>query len=426
MIGKLASLTASQRASFTSLGSRAKATDGSAPLESVTFSNLTQHRSPGEAIEFMERFDRQLGLTPELIAEKRELMAESSHTFFRASPALFYNDLHTHYKEASRLLPEPAPQIPILGDCHALNAGTFRGPDGKAVWGLNDFDQADVGSPEWDLERLAVSLYVGSRSNEKSVEESLGLVKTMAKTYLAHLGENRPAYLTEQESHGAIKDIIAKADSKTPEKLLKKWTNPTGDRLVREGKLEDIGEPRGEQVRQALTETFPDYTFLDTASKPHSGGSTRGMERYYSLVRTPDRETPWILETKAVLPSPVRMPDADLTRGDGALVLEYSNKLGGVVDTRHRAFQIGDIAFFTREREHEKDGLEEKQHELEASAEGIGRVLAHAHSRSGVDLKAWVAGREELLLDNLANFTRSYARQVESDFREWRDRYNPQ
>ncbi len=352
----------------------------------------------------MQEFDGQLGLTPEAKAEKQQLMAESSHAFFRAAP-------------------DPAPSVPILGDCHALNAGTFRGPDGRTVWGLNDFDQAGVGSPEWDLERLAVSLYVASRSNEKSPEESLALVKKMADTYLSHLGENGPAYLSEGESSGKIYGLIKKAGSKSAEKFLRKWTTPEGERLVRGDKLEDIKEPRGEQVRNALTTTFPEYTFLDTASKPHSGGSTRGLERYYSLVRSPERERPWILETKAVLPCPVQTPDGDLSRGDGAEVIDYWTRMGGVVAQRQRAFRLDKVAFFTREREHEKNALDEEQSELEAASVGIGQVLARAHTRSGADLKAWVSGREDLLVENLSRFTRHYARQVESDFRVWRSHF---
>ncbi len=291
------------------------------------------------------------------------------------------------------------------------------------MWGLNDFDQAGVGSPEWDLERLAVSLYVASRSNEKSPEESLALVKKMADTYLSHLGENGPAYLSEGESSGKIYGLIKKAGSKSAEKFLRKWTTPEGERLVRGDKLEDIKEPRGEQVRNALTTTFPEYTFLDTASKPHSGGSTRGLERYYSLVRSPERERPWILETKAVLPCPVQTPDGDLSRGDGAEVIDYWTRMGGVVDQRQRAFRLDKVAFFTREREHEKNALDEEQSELEAASVGIGQVLARAHTRSGADLKAWVSGREDLLVENLSRFTRHYARQVESDFRVWRSHF---
>ena len=42
---------------------------------------------------------------------------------------------------------------------------------------------------------------------------------------------------------------------------------------------------------------------------------------------------------------------------------------------------------------------------------------------SGADLKGWVDGQEKTLVENLGKFSRQYARQVESDFREWQSRY---
>lgn len=393
------------------------------PVESTEFAAQSRHREPEEAIKFLNGIDEQLGLSPEMRQEKRELMSESSHAFFRASPSLFYHDLQTTYQKSSKLLDTPAPHIPILGDAHALNAGTFRGPEGKTVWGLNDFDQAGIGSPEWDLERLGVSLYVASRSSGQSSEDSMKLVREMGKSYLSHLGESGPSFLSRQESVGPVADLIDKSAGKTQEKLLSKWVNPETGKLVRNEDLEEPETQRGSQVKEALAETFPDLKFLDLASKPHSGGSTRGLERYYALVE--GEPEPWLMEIKAVLPSPVQIPDGDLSRGDGSEVIRLQDELGGHTDSRHKSFQLGDISFFTREREREKGSLKEKPEHLQASAENIGRVLARAHGKSGADLKGWIDGKTDDFLDNLGDFSKSYARQVESDYRAWTKEYAP-
>jgi hypothetical protein len=55
----------------------------------------------------------------------------------------------------------------------------------------------------------------------------------------------------------------------------------------------------------------------------------------------------------------------------------------------------------------------------------LGKVLARAHNASGADIKGWVNGRDERLLDNLADFSQSYSRQVESDYREFTAKYPP-
>lgn len=379
-------------------------------------------RQPSQAVSFIESFDKQLGLSEAMSQEKKALMAESSHAFFRASPALFYSDLQGPYLEASRLLPETAPRVAIVGDAHILNAGTFRGPDGTTVWGLNDFDQAEIGSPEWDLERMGASLYVAARSGGLSSEESLALVRQMGQSYLASLGEKGPAYLRRSETEGKVAETIDKAGAKDQAKFLTKWTTPDGQALLRGEDLEDPDPERGKQIQQALNQTFPEQKFLDLASKPHSGGSTRGLERYYALVDNPEG-SPWILEVKAVLPSPVQIPDGDLSRGDGAEILNFQKQMGSPVDHRHRAFKLGDIAFFTREREREKDSVKDKPKNLSNLAPLLGKVLARAHNSSGADIAAWVKGRDNELLDNLANFSQNYARQVESDFREFSAKY---
>lgn len=389
-----------------------------APSDTVTLGKVAKHRDPKEAVSFIKAFDQQLGLSKEGKEEKHALMAEDSHTFFRATPALFYHDLQSTYLERSRLLPETPPSVAIVGDAHILNAGSFRGPDGKAVWGLNDFDQAEVGSPEWDLERMGVSLYVAARAKGMDKKDALELVHEMGSAYLKNLGKEGPAYLTGPEADGRIKDLIDDAGKVKQDKFLEKWTVKNGKKLDRNDDLREPEAKRGGQILNALKEQFPGLKVLDLASKPHSGGSTRGLERYYALVEGETKD-PWIMEIKAVLPSPVQIPDGDLSRGDGQKVLTFAKAFGSPIDDRHKSFKLGDVAFFTREREREKDALEGKTKELENIAGPLGKVLARAHNASDADIKGWVNGRDKELLNNLESFVETYARQVESDYREF-------
>lgn len=399
-------------------------TTGTSSVETVVLQPTQEFRDPKQAVAFVEKFDDQLGLSEAMKTEKRSLMAESAHSFFRGIPALFFSDLQSTFLERSKLLPEAAPSVAILGDAHVLNAGTFRGPNGGAVWGLNDFDQTEVGSPEWDLERMGVSLYIAARSDGVTAEQAQGLVRQMGQSYLASLGESGPAFLTRGETIGKVQELVDKAGSKDQKKFLSKWTTPDGAKLLRGEDLEDPNPARGAEVLQALKATFPELSILDLASKPHSGGSTRGLERYYTLIANPAGD-PWILEVKAVLPTPVQIPDADLSRGDGAKILEFQKQMGSPVDQRHRSFKLGNVAFFTREREREKDSLKDKAKNLGDLAPLLGKVMARAHNSSRADIKGWVNGRDEQLLGNLEAFSADYARQVESDFREFTLRFPP-
>ncbi len=401
-----------------------RVSNDSPQVDLAVLGKVSSSRDPKAAISFIESFDKQLGLSDPMTKEKRELMTESAHAFFRGMPALFYSDLQGPYLEASRLLPETAPRVAIVGDAHVLNAGTFRAPDGSTVWGLNDFDQSEIGSPEWDLERMGSSLYIAARSGGLSAEDSRALVRQMGQSYLASLDDTGPAYLTKSQTEGKVSELIDKAGSKQQSDLLAKWATPDGKSLLRNEDLEEPAAQRGAEIKAALDKTFPDLEILDLASKPHSGGSTRGLERYYALVDNP-QGLPWILEVKAVLPSPVQIPDGDLSRGDGEQILGFQKQMGSPVDHRHRAFKLGDIAFFTREREREKDSVKDKPKHLSGLAPLLGKVLARAHNSSNADIRGWVNSRDEQLLTNLEDFSQQYGRQVESDFREFTAKFAP-
>ena len=53
----------------------------------------------------------------------------------------------------------------ICGDSHLGNFGFYASPERDLVIDLNDFDEAHPGSWEWDLRRLAASIWVAGRQN---------------------------------------------------------------------------------------------------------------------------------------------------------------------------------------------------------------------------------------------------------------------
>lgn len=91
---------------------------------------------------------------------KHHKMAISPFVFLRGAAQLFYRDL------ASGVLPLPDPSLAlpfttVMGDCHVSNFGFFteEGSHGeRVIFAINDFDDACIGRPEWDLLRFAVSV----------------------------------------------------------------------------------------------------------------------------------------------------------------------------------------------------------------------------------------------------------------------------
>lgn len=91
---------------------------------------------------------------------KHRKMADSAFRFLRGSAPLFYRDL-AHTQLLPPALYKHIPLCMIQGDCHVSNFGFFteEGSHGEAViFGLNDFDDACVGHPTWDLLRFSASL----------------------------------------------------------------------------------------------------------------------------------------------------------------------------------------------------------------------------------------------------------------------------
>ena len=106
-----------------------------------------------------EHYDQWLAARIPLIAadvrRKHALMCEGPFSFLRA----------TFYRWAQVwpvLCPDAqtAPEVLGVGDLHVENFGTWRDLDGRLIWGINDFDEAEWMPSTCDLVRLATSAHL--------------------------------------------------------------------------------------------------------------------------------------------------------------------------------------------------------------------------------------------------------------------------
>jgi|SRR5579864_1312822 len=115
--------------------------------------------SPMTIQQATQNYERWLGgfleLVPEDLAAKHEKMAGPTFKFLRAS-----------YYRWAQLFPRlceglrKAPKVLAVGDLHVENFGTWRDPEGRLVWGINDFDDCWRLPYTQDLVRLASSAYL--------------------------------------------------------------------------------------------------------------------------------------------------------------------------------------------------------------------------------------------------------------------------
>ncbi len=96
---------------------------------------------------------------------KHEMMAADTFSFLRA----------TFYRWAQlgpQALPEltEATRVLAVGDLHVENYGTWRDVEGRLVWGVNDFDEADRMPFTLDLVRLATSAGLAATEGHLNID----------------------------------------------------------------------------------------------------------------------------------------------------------------------------------------------------------------------------------------------------------------
>ena len=83
---------------------------------------------------------------------KHHRMTKSAFVFLRATFFRWATQVETKCPELTT-----APQVDAVGDLHTENFGVWRDADGRLVWGVNDFDDADRIPYVYDLVRLTTS-----------------------------------------------------------------------------------------------------------------------------------------------------------------------------------------------------------------------------------------------------------------------------
>ena len=134
------------------------------------------------------------------VRRKHALMSEAPFPFLRA----------TFFRWSQvwpALCPETqnAPIVLAVGDLHVENFGTWRDVDGRLVWGINDFDEAEWMPYTCDLVRLATSARMAIDAGHLGLPH-LRASKTILEGYVACLqAGGRPIVLAED--HGALRHM---------------------------------------------------------------------------------------------------------------------------------------------------------------------------------------------------------------------------
>ena len=138
----------------------------------------------------------------ELVPIRYGRMAESPFAFYRGGAAIMAMDLAT--------TPTTGLYVQACGDAHVNNFGKFATPERNVSFDINDFDETLPGPWEWDLKRLAASMFVVARQNGLSRSRSRRITRSAVRTYRERIAAKAPLGTLERWYHHIqVDDVIA-------------------------------------------------------------------------------------------------------------------------------------------------------------------------------------------------------------------------
>jgi uncharacterized protein (DUF2252 family) len=115
------------------------------------------------------------GRLEHLIPIRYGRMSKSPFSFLRGSASLMAMDIAT--------TSTPDIKVQACGDCHLLNFGLFATPERNLLFDINDFDETLPAPFDWDIKRLAASVYVASRNNKFSEKDCKIAARSCVEAY---------------------------------------------------------------------------------------------------------------------------------------------------------------------------------------------------------------------------------------------------
>ncbi|HEX2467161.1 MAG TPA: DUF2252 domain-containing protein [Solirubrobacterales bacterium] len=378
---------------------------------------------------------------PELLPIRYGRMLESPFAYLRGAPAAMAADL----AEA----PKAGLRVQACGDAHLMNFGLWATPERHLVFEVNDFDETLPASFEWDVKRLAASVYVAARDRGLSEKECAMATAAGVRAYrhkmdaLSHFDHLQQWYhrgdVTEAlaalgaDSAPEAERLVRKAQRHTHLGALNKLTEKVSGRrrIVDNPPLVDhVDAPYLDSTRETYREyvrSLPEdrrvllkrYRLVDAARKVVGVGSV-GTDCRVALLLGDDDSDPLFLQIKEAERS-ILEPYAGRSpyRHQGRRVVNGQRLMQSASDIFLGWFRSGDRHYYVRQLRDMKGSADLERlspRQLTAYAEICGRELARAHARGGdADAITGYLGSGDVFDRAVTTFARAYADQTEVD-----------
>jgi uncharacterized protein (DUF2252 family) len=413
--------------------------------EQVPRAELGRWAPPAGRTDVVDQIrESHVGRVDRLIPVRVARMAASPYGFLRGTAVVMAADLAA--------LPATGIRPVICGDAHLGNFGFYASPERDLVIDLNDFDEAHPGGWEWDLRRLAASIWVAGRQNSATEAQCGRAVASMARRYRQHLRRLAGEPLLERSfdrldvdrlrataKDRSLRKEIARAErrarKRVSDRALPRFTeeHEEGRRIVEEPPLiTRLDDDERNQVADGLdgyTGTLPShwrrvlsgYTFVDVAHKVVGVGSV-GLRAFVALCEGSSADDVVFLQLKQARRSvlaPYVHGDSAWHAHQGQRVVEYQQALQTVSDPLLGWTSIAGRQYYVRQFRNMKGTIAVDALDADALSDyaGVcGRLLAKGHARtSGASMIDGYVGGSDKLDAALCLFARAYADQTERD-----------
>jgi len=418
-----------------------KALRGKIPLESQAECEMPSDRT--DPVKVIKKSSE--GRLQHLIPIRYGRMSKSAFAFYRGTASLMAMDLAQ--------TPTSNLQVQACGDCHLSNFGLFATPERNLIFDINDFDETLPAPFEWDIKRLAASLYIGALDNRFSDKDCKAITRTCVRAYREAMAKfstmsvldvwysrfNMDSFIASAPDAEAKRNrerIAKEARANVTDYVFPKITNVHDEkrRIVDQPPLV-FHPPPEEKVPEGMLGAFQNYRetlpwerrvlldryhLEDIAYKVVGVGSVG--TRCGVLLLMAEVDDPLLLQIKEARPS-VLAPYAGKSKFDHQgervvvgqrLMQSASDLLLGWTTGKDK------IHYYMRQLRDMKFSLDisiMKPIQLSMYAEVCGWTLARAHARSGdASMIYGYMGKTDTFDRAIGTFARLYADQAEKDY----------
>ena len=239
-------------------------------------------------------------------------MRESAFVFLRAT---FYRWIQVWPDRCPSL--DEAPRVLGVGDLHLENFGSWRDPDGRLIWGVNDVDEACRIPYTLDVVRLATSALLAIREGHLATT-GRSACDAILDGYSSAIDRGGKPFVLEQKHAWLRKAVLARASDPA-----RYWS-----------KLTALPRAKGDVPEKKLLAQLPDPQAACTFVRRVAGVGSLGRQRIVALS-TDTHGQPAAREAKALLPSA-----ASWARGDKRPTVHVSDVLRSAVRVQDPSFVV--------------------------------------------------------------------------------------